>query len=94
MYTHLYHSLEFHIQSAPKIFNAVADAVEWMFKAMGVTHLAHNLDDFILLVKVGPSECQRRMQLVLEECAALEVPFARHKLEGPSECLGEYYVFR
>lgn len=56
-----------------------------------ITYLAHNLDDFILLVKVGPSECQRRMQMVLEECAALEVPLARHKLEGPSESLNTMF---
>ena len=64
-----------------------------MLKAKGVTYLAHDLDDFILLDKVSPSECQRNMQVVLEECAALEVPLARRKLEGPA-CLGEYYVFR
>ena len=51
MYTHLYHSLEFHLQSAPKIFNAVADVIEWMLKAKGVTYLAHDLNDFILLDK-------------------------------------------
>ena len=65
----------------------MADVIKWMFKAVGVTHLAYYLDDSILLRKVGTSECQRSMQLVFEECAALGVPLARHKLEGPSTCL-------
>ena len=81
--------LPFGLRSAPKIFNAVADAIEWMLKAKGVTHLAHYLDDFILIGKAGTSECQRNMQAVLEECTALGVPLARHKLEGP----GSYLVF-
>ena len=61
----------------------MADAIECMLKAKGVTHLAHYLDDFILIGKAGTSECQRNMQAVLKECTALGVPLARHKLEGP-----------
>ena len=78
--------LPFGLRSAPKVFNAVADAIEWMLKAKGVTHLAHYLDDFILIGKAGTSECQRNLQAVLEECAALRVPLARHKLR-PGTCL-------
>ena len=40
----------------------MADVIRWMLKAIGVTHLAHYLDDFILLGKVGISECQRRVK--------------------------------
>lgn len=63
------------------IFNAVADAIEWMLRAKGVTHLAHYLDDFILTGKAGTSEFQRNMQAVREECTALGM------LEGPNTCL-------
>ena len=79
--------LPFGLWSALQIFNEVADAIEWMLKVKGVTHLAHYLDDFILIGKANTSECQRNMQTVLKECTALGVPLARHKLEGPSTCL-------
>ena len=56
IYTSLTDSFNIHLRSAPKIFNAVADVIRWMLKAMGVTHLAHYLDDFILLGKAGMPE--------------------------------------
>ena len=39
--------LPFGLRSAPKIFNAVADALEWCVAKQGVTHIFHYLDDFI-----------------------------------------------
>ena len=80
-------ALPFGLRSAPKIFNSVADAIEWILKARGVTNVSHYLDDFIFIGAAGTSECQRNLQLVLEACAALGVPLAMHKVEGPSTCL-------
>ena len=76
-------ALPFGLRSAPKIFNSVADAIEWILKARGVTNVSHYLDDFIFIGAAGTSECQRNLQLVLEACAALGVPLAMHKVEGP-----------
>ena len=50
----------------------MADVIKWMLRAVGVTHLAHNLDDFILL-QSGHIRIQRDMQMVLEEHAAVGV---------------------
>ena len=41
--------LPFGLCSAPKLFNAVADALEWYVRQQGVEHIGHYLDDFIVL---------------------------------------------
>ena len=38
--------LPFGLSSAPKIFNAVADALEWIVGKEGVRFIFHYLDDF------------------------------------------------
>ena len=39
--------LPFGLRSAPKIFNALADAVEWTIRQAGVGTVFHYLDDFL-----------------------------------------------
>ena len=39
--------LPFGLRSAPKIFTAIADALEWVAKNCGITFLEHFLDDYI-----------------------------------------------
>ena len=41
--------LPFGLQSAPKIFNAIADALEWCAKKEGVRYIFHYLDDFAIV---------------------------------------------
>ena len=45
--------LPFGLRSAPKIFNALADAVEWCVSKEGVPYVYHYLDDFVVL---GPPQ--------------------------------------
>jgi len=45
--------LPFGRRSAPKIFNTVADALEWCTAAEGVEYIYHYLDDFAVF---GPTE--------------------------------------
>ena len=42
-------TLPFGLRSAPKIFNAVADAAQWIIQEMGARYLWHYLDDFITI---------------------------------------------
>ena len=42
-------SLPFGLRSAPKLFNAIADALEWIARHLGVEFLWHYLDDFITI---------------------------------------------
>ena len=45
--------LPFGLRSAPKIFTAVADALEWCTREQKVSQIYHYLDDFII---VGPPD--------------------------------------
>ncbi len=47
--------LPFGLRSAPKMFNAVADALEFCFRQEGVENIDHYLDDFITF---GPPASQ------------------------------------
>ena len=40
--------LPFGLHSAPKLFNAVADAFEWCIRQAGVSYIFHYLVDFIV----------------------------------------------
>ena len=41
--------LPFGLSSAPKIFNSVADALEWCVSREGVEFIFHYLDDFAVV---------------------------------------------
>ena len=41
--------LLFALRSAPKIFNAVADALNWLLYQRGIPHMLHYFDDFIII---------------------------------------------
>ena len=42
-------ALPFGLRSAPKIFNSVADTLEWKLKHMGIQQVFHYLDDFLIV---------------------------------------------
>ena len=79
--------LPFGLRSAPKIFTAVADALEWVLRQNGVVYVDHYLDDFILFGPSGSSQCADALQRTLQICKRLGVPLAMEKLEGPVECI-------
>jgi hypothetical protein len=80
-------ALPFGLRSAPKIFNAVADALEWIVQHHGVRWLWHYLDDFLTCGKAGTEECHKNLQTMVDICRTLGIPLAMEKLEGPSTCL-------
>ena len=79
--------LPFGLRSAPKIFNAIADALEWIAKSCGVTYLEHFLDDYVTVGAPGTSECDQNLTLLIKTCHTLNLPLANHKKEGPTTCL-------
>lgn len=79
--------LPFGLRSAPKIFTAVADALQWILQEKGVSWVAHYLDDFITLGAPGAQECQSNMEQMLSVCRHLGVPIAPSKCEGPATVL-------
>ena len=79
--------LPFGLRSAPKIFNAVADALAWHLQQAGIPLIRHYLDDFIIVAPPRSSQCQESMTILNRECRALGVPIADHKRDGPATCL-------
>ena len=78
--------LPFGLRSAPKIFSAVADALQWILIQKGVKTILHYLDDFIL-VAGSLAEANYQKEILISTCSALGVPLEPSKLEGPSTSL-------
>ena len=79
--------LPFGLQSAPKLFIAVADALEWHLKQRGIRHVFHYLDDFIVVARPASPDCRIAIGILNEACTYLGVPIADHKRDGPTTCL-------
>ena len=80
-------ALPFGLRSAPKIFNAIADALQWIARRHGVSHLWHYLDDFITCGLADSDECGLNLQLLLDICRMLGIPIVEEKLEGSTTLL-------
>ena len=76
--------LPFGLASAPAIFSAITEALEWILRSRGVRNLIHYLDDFLLLGAPGSSECLQALHSTLSTCQELGIPLALHKVEGPT----------
>ena len=80
-------ALPFGLRFAPKLFNAVADALEWCIHKQGVDFIHHYLDDFVV---AGPPDleiCLKHLRTLERECRILGVPLAPEKTEGPSSAI-------
>ena len=51
--------LLFGLQSAPKVFNTVADALCWCLQQAGIQWVVHYLDDFIIVAPPDSDKCSR-----------------------------------
>ena len=63
-------ALPFGLRSAPKIFSAVADALQWILVQKGITNLLHYLDDFIFVSK-SLNEAKEKMVTLVSTFASL-----------------------
>ena len=77
--------LPFGLRSAPKIFTAVADALQWILSKHGVPLSIHYLDDFLFIEE--PGQRSLALQRACNLLTALGVPTAPQKLEGPATTL-------
>ena len=80
-------ALPFGLRSAPKLFNAFADGLEWIFWGKGANFVLHYLDDYLFEGRPGTNECDQALQVALGVCRELGVPVSEEKLEGPTTCL-------
>ena len=69
--------LPIRLRSAPKIFNAVADALEWCVAKAG----------YMCLSPPASEVCAEHLQILQKACNDLGVPLASEKQEGPSTCI-------
>lgn len=79
--------LPFGLRAAPKIFNAIADALEWILLNSGVTNLMHYLDDFLTIGSPQSLECSENLQVITTTCKTLGLPLKVEKVEGPATSL-------
>ena len=80
-------ALPFGLRSAPLIFTAIADGLEWILKQRGVSYIAHYLDDFITVGPPHSDQCLVNQSILFETCNELGIPLAPHKSVGPTTCL-------
>ena len=76
----------FSLRSAPKIYSAVADGLQWILREAGVDTI-HYLDDFLIAGSPSSRQCKQSLEKSLALCMELRVPVAPHKTEGPTSCL-------
>lgn len=79
--------LPFGLRSAPKIFSALADALEWVVRRSGAQSVMHYLDDFLIVGEPESRQCAIDLRRLLDTFSKLRVPVAPEKLEGPTTCL-------
>ena len=84
--TYIDSTLPFGLRSAPppppKVFNAVADPMQWILEQHGVKPMLHCLDDFLI---IGARECKQTLETALGLCRRLGIPLSVHKTEGLSD---------
>ena len=80
-------TLPFGLRSAPLIFTALADGLQWVLEQRGVSYIAHYLDDFITIGPPNSNQCFRNLHIITETCRELGIPLAPHKLVGPTTCI-------
>ena len=56
--------LPFVLRSAPLLFTAVADALQWVMENKGVTWLDHYIDDFFMLGNPDSHECSKNVSIM------------------------------
>lgn len=78
--------LPFGLRSAPKIFNAIADALQWIIQSRGVPLLIHYLDDYALVAS-SKAVSQSHKEILESTCRELDIPLEPCKLVGPSQVL-------
>ena len=80
-------TLPFGLRSAPLLFTALGDAIEWVASRRGAKWVRHYIDDFIVVGKEGTNECVEALRIFKETCQVLGMPLDDGKEEGPSEVI-------
>ena len=79
--------LPFGLRSAPLLFTAVADALQWVMEARGVAWLGHYIDNFITVGALQADECRTNLGIMKAVCKEAGMPTEQEKEEGPTMVL-------
>ena len=77
-------ALPFGLRSAPLLFIAEADALQFIMEKRGVCWVAHYIDDFITLGRPGATACEENIRLMHVICDELGFPVEPSKDKGLS----------
>ncbi len=80
-------TLPFGLRSAPLLFTALGDAIEWVASREGGWWIRHYIDDFVTVGRTDTDDCARAMGALKATCSELGMPLDEAKEEGPSEVL-------
>ena len=76
--------LPFGLRSAPIIFSAVADALQWIMQQRGVEFIFHYLDDYITVSPPASDLCATNLRVIKQACHDTGTPIEEAKYEGSS----------
>lgn len=76
--------LPFGLRSAPKVFSAVADTLEWILPDIGTPPLPGR---FLTMGRANIQECVCNLMLIEKICKYLGIPLKIEKIEGTSAAL-------
>ena len=77
-------ALPFGLRSAPLIFSAIADVLQWVMEKMGIEWVAHYIDDFITMGAPSSNKCTMNSATMHEACERMGLPVEPEKDEGPA----------
>ena len=83
--------LPFRLRSAPKVFTALADGLEWILRARGSCEATYYLDDYLFIGTSSSCKYRKSLHLAVNTCTELGIPLALEKQEGSAHqlvCLG------
>ena len=58
--------LPFGLRSVPKLFNILADLLEWILERQQISFLLHYLDGFLTTGRPGSDECQHNLDMLIQ----------------------------
>ena len=71
--------LPFGLCSAPLLFTAIADALEWIIHSKGVKWLSHYIDDFITIGAAKTNDCRNNTRIMKATCEETGIPVEPEK---------------
>ena len=75
--------LPFSLRSAPKVFNEIADTLNWILCQSGIAFAKRYLDDFVVIGVPGSDQCHRAMAILANDWGS-RLPFTRRTATQPA----------